>query len=97
VNGYPPSSPPHRLTNFYKIKKNIIFAKKIDMKKFNESAWRAENDASVMAQYEEIMNDSKRRNAAIRAARKQVDELNKRAASMERVYARGGRLTNKKK
>jgi len=47
--------------------------------------WRAENDAYTMAQYEEIMADKARREAAIKAAEKQVEDLNKRANAMKKV------------
>ena len=53
--------------------------------KFDEKRWQAEMDADTMARYEEIMADSKRKNAAIKIARSKADELNKRASAMSRV------------
>ena len=55
------------------------------VKKNDERRWRAEMDAETMAQYEEIMADSTRRNAAIRAAQKRIDDLSKRVSAMNRV------------
>ena len=51
----------------------------------DEKKWQAENDAETMARYEEIMSDSARRNAAIKAARERADDLNKRASAMSKV------------
>lgn len=47
--------------------------------------WQAENDADTMARYEEIMSNSSRRNAAIKVAREQAANLNKRASVMSRI------------
>ena len=38
-----------------------------------------------MARYEEIMSDSARRNAAIKAAKEKASDLNKRANAMNKV------------
>lgn len=58
--------------------------------------WQAEDDARALAHYEEIMADSKRRNAAVKAARDMASDLNKRASAMNKV-AGGSRQTAKKK
>ncbi len=50
-----------------------------------ELLWRAQSDADTMARYDEIMSDSKRRTAAVKAAKEQADKLNKQAAAMTRV------------
>lgn len=47
--------------------------------------WQAEEDASTMARYEEIMSSAKRRKAAISAAKSRANELNRRATAMNRV------------
>ena len=47
--------------------------------------WQAESDADTMARYEEIMSSSSRRNAAIKVAREQAANLNKRASVMSRI------------
>lgn len=51
----------------------------------DELRWRTEEDARTMARYEEIMSDSKRRAAAVKEAKRQADDLNKRASVMTRV------------
>ena len=52
---------------------------------FNEKRWQAESDAETMARYEEIMNDSKRKAAAIRVAKDRAADLTKRANAMQKV------------
>lgn len=52
---------------------------------FNEKRWQAESDAETMARYEEIMNDSKRRAAAIKVAKDRAADLTKRASVMQKV------------
>lgn len=63
-------------------------AAKIDMKK-----WQAEEDARTLARYQEIMNDSKRKSAALSQAKKEAANLQKRADAMK--YACGGKLKKK--
>jgi len=60
----------------------------------DERKWRAEEDANTMARYEEIMSDTSRRNAAVKAARERAADLNKRAAALSR--AAGAHSTRKK-
>lgn len=55
-----------------------------------ERQWRAEEDARTMARYQEIMSDSRRKNAAISQARKEAKDLERRASAMK--MAAGGRL-----
>lgn len=45
--------------------------------------WQAEDDARVMAQYQEIMSDRFRMNRAIKEANKQASDLSKRANAMK--------------
>lgn len=52
---------------------------------FNEKRWQAESDAETMARYEEIMNDSKRKAAAIKVAKDRAADLTKRANAMQKV------------
>lgn len=47
--------------------------------------WQAESDANIMAEYQAILDDKKRRNAAIKAANRQARDLNERASAMSRV------------
>ena len=51
----------------------------------NEKKWQAEEDAYTMARYEEIIADSARKNAAIKAAKEKASDLNKRANAMNKV------------
>lgn len=59
----------------------------------DEKRLQAESDARTMAQYEEIMQDSARRRAAVAEAKKQASDLNKRAAVMNKVA--GNKSSNK--
>lgn len=55
-----------------------------------ELKWRAEDDARIMAQYEEIMRDKARMNRATKEAQRQANDLQKRADAMKSVSKRGG-------
>lgn len=57
-------------------------------KKINsmEKLWQAEEDARTMARYQEIMNDSKRKSAAMKQAKLEVANLQKRVNDMKKVY-----------
>jgi hypothetical protein len=64
----------------------------------DEKRWQAESDARTMAQYEEIMQDSARRRAAVAEAKKQASDLNKRAAVMNKVASgKPSKSSSKKK
>lgn len=56
-----------------------------------ELQWRAEDDARIMAQYQDIMKDKARMDRAVKVARKQAKDLQDRADTMKRVAK-----TNKK-
>lgn len=56
-----------------------------------ELEWRAEDDARIMAQYQDIMKDKARMDRAVKVARKQAKDLQERANTMKRVAK-----TNKK-
>lgn len=60
----------------------------------DEKKWQAESDAETMARYEEIMSDSARKNAAIKAAREKADDLNKRANAMNKVAGNKSKTTS---
>ena len=64
-------------------------------KKINsyEKQWQAEDDARTLARYQEIMNDSKRKNAAMKQAKPQAANLEKQANAMK--LAASGRLKKK--
>lgn len=59
---------------------NII---RITMKKSDERKWQAESDASVLASYQEIINDKARMSRAVKAAQQRANDLSKRASLMQ--------------
>lgn len=63
--------------------------------KQRELQWRAEDDARIMAQYQEIMNDKSRVSRAVKVAEKQANDLQKRADNMKKVANK--KSTTKKK
>lgn len=64
------------------------------MNKTQEQKWQAEDDARTMANYQEILNDKGRLGRAIKVAKQQATDLNKRANAMQSVAAfkNGGRM-----
>lgn len=62
-----------------------------------EKQWQAESDAETMARYEEIMQDASRRKAAISKAKERADDLNKRAAAMNKVAGTKSTTIKRKK
>lgn len=48
----------------------------------NELKWQAEDDARTMARYQEIMSDNARKTRAIKAAKVEAANLQKRATAM---------------
>lgn len=44
--------------------------------------WQAESDAETLARYQEIMNDAKRKKAAIKMANEKASKLEKAASNM---------------
>ena len=55
-----------------------------------ERQWQTEEDVRTLARYQEIMNDSKRRSAALKGAKQEASNLQKRADNMKKAY--GGKL-----
>lgn len=55
----------------------------------NELKWQAESDARTMAAYQEIIGDKKRMSRAIKVARRQAQDLTKRADAMRNVANSG--------
>lgn len=55
-----------------------------------EKKWQAESDARTLAEYQNIMSDSKRKAAAMKAAKELAGDLTKRAQAMQ--FAAGGKL-----
>lgn len=65
--------------------------------------WQAENDASVLADYQEILGNKNRLREAIKVAKKRAKDLSTRASAMQSVaragaksYAKGGRIRKTK-
>lgn len=59
-----------------------------------EKEWMAEDDARVMAQYEEIIADSQRKARAVKAAKDMASDLNKRANAMSKVASNKPKTTS---
>ena len=57
--------------------------------------WQAYEDAETLARYQDIMDDPKRKRAAILEAKNKAKDLNKRASLMQ--IAAGGKIKNKNK
>lgn len=51
--------------------------------KADEQKWQAEEDARTMARYQEILADKARRQRAMKEAKKQANDLEKRTAAMK--------------
>ena len=51
----------------------------------SDTEWQADYDADTMARYQEIMSDTKRRNAAMKAARNKAKDLQKSLDNMNSV------------
>ena len=56
--------------------------------KAEELKWLARDDADIMARYQEILNDKARFNRAVKEAKKQANDLQKRANNMKNVANR---------
>lgn len=53
--------------------------------KSQQQKWQAQDDAMTMARYQEIMSDKARLQRAVKVAKQQAEDLNKRAAAMSAV------------
>ena len=53
--------------------------------------WQAEDDAMTMARYQEIINDKARMNRAVKEAKRQANDLQKRANNMKKVGGKNGK------
>lgn len=58
---------------------------------------QAEDDARTMARYQEIMADKPRMNRAVTAARKEANNLEKRATAMKQAASTKSSPSRKKK
>lgn len=50
----------------------------------DEQQWQAEDDARTIERYNEIINDKPRLNRAMKAAKKQVENLTERAKALNK-------------
>lgn len=66
-------------------------AKMTAQERARELKWRAEDDARIMAQYNEIMSDKARKNRAIKEAQAQATALQKKANAMKNVAGKRGK------
>lgn len=53
--------------------------------KAQEEKWQAEDDARTMARYQEILGDKPRMQRAVKVAKQQASDLQKRANAMQTV------------
>ena len=51
----------------------------------SDAEWQADYDAETMARYQEIMSDSKRKSAAMKAAKAKAKDLQKSLNNMQKV------------
>ena len=65
----------------------------MQMVKFDEKKWQAEQDAETLARYQEIMDSPTRKTAAIKAAKQKAEALDKRSTLMKKAL--GGNLKKK--
>lgn len=66
--------------------------------KKQEQQWQAEEDARIMARYQEIVNDSARKSRAVKEANKQAADLLKRANALKSVAgAKAGTVNRSRK
>lgn len=56
-----------------------------------ELQWQAQDDARTLAKYQEIIQDKTRMGRAIKEAKKQSVDLQKRAAAMQRASRTGNK------
>jgi len=61
-----------------------------------ERQWQAEEDARTMARYQEILSDKSRMGRAVKVAKQQATELNKRAAAMNKVAGQRVKVKSEK-
>lgn len=59
--------------------------------KSEQQKWQAQEDAMTMARYQEIMSDKSRMQRAVKVAKQQAADLNKRAAALSAVAKKSTR------
>lgn len=67
------------------------------MNKSEQQKWQAQDDAYTMAKYQEILSDKARLSRAVKAAKQQAADLNKRANAMNAAASQSPRKTSRKK
>lgn len=65
--------------------------------KKQEQQWQAQDDARVMAQYQEIISDKARMGRAIKEANKQAQDLARRASALKSAASMKSSATGKRK
>lgn len=61
------------------------------MTKAEQQKWQAQDDAMTMARYQEILSDKARLSRAVKVAKQEAANLNKRAAAMNAVAKKTSR------
>ncbi len=69
----------------------MAISKELKEQKAREREWQAQDDARIMAQYQEILNDKTRMSRALKEAQKQANEMQKRANAMKKVANKKGK------
>jgi hypothetical protein len=69
----------------------------LKMNKSDQQKWQAQDDAMTMARYQEILSDKARLNRAVKVAKQQAADLNKRAAALNAVAKQDSRKSSRKK
>lgn len=67
------------------------------MNKSDQQKWQAQDDAMIMARYQELLQDKARLNRAVKVAKQQADDLTKRAAALSAVAKQNSKKQSKKK
>ena len=61
------------------------------MKNLINKSWQAIEDANTLERYQEIMNDKKRMNSALKMAKRQADEYQSRVDKLNKVVRKKGK------
>ena len=69
----------------------MTMTKEEKQRKMEEKKWQAQDDAYIMAKYQEILNDKVRMNRALKEAQKQASEMQKRADVMKKIANKKGK------
>lgn len=67
------------------------------IKKSEQQKWQAQDDAMTMARYQEILQDKARLSRAVKVAKQQAADLNKRATAMANVAKQDTKRSSRKK